>query len=43
MEVVTFVLLGMGGFTTDPVDFGAEADVELSVGLICVDAADDEI
>lgn len=38
-----FVLLGMGGLTTDPVDSGAEVEVEPSVGLICVDASNDEI
>jgi len=37
------VLLGMGGWTIDPVDAGAGVGVELSVGLICVDATDDEI
>jgi hypothetical protein len=43
VEVVMFVLLGMGGLTTDPVDWGAEVEVEPSAGLICVDAGNDEI
>jgi hypothetical protein len=43
VEVVTFVLLGMNALMTEPIDVGAEVGVGLSVGLICVDAANDKI